>query len=65
VLEHIHLSEPNLGNFAQPQVDHERIAQTLRSLGWNKWISIEMRTAEHPIEAVKQALDYVKAVYNV
>jgi D-psicose/D-tagatose/L-ribulose 3-epimerase len=65
VLEHIHLSEPNLGNFAQPQVDHKTIAQTLRSLGWNKWLSIEMRASEHPIDSVKQALDYVKTVYKL
>jgi D-psicose/D-tagatose/L-ribulose 3-epimerase len=65
VVEHIHISEPNLGTFAAPQVDHALIAQTLRSLGWNKWISIEMRTAEPALETVQHALDYVKTTYQV
>jgi sugar phosphate isomerase/epimerase len=65
VLEHIHISEPNLGNFNQPQVAHEQLASTLRSLGWNKWISIEMRSGEDAIANVKRAIALVKEIYEV
>lgn len=65
VLEHVHISEPNLGNFASPKIDHRQMASTLKALGWDKWISIEMRATDTPIESVKQAVDTVKAIYEV
>ena len=65
VLEHVHISEPNLGNFSAPQVAHEQVAATLRSLDWNKWISIEMRASDDAIANVKQAIALVKEIYEV
>ncbi len=65
VLEHIHISEPNLGTFSQPQVNHPHIATALRTIGWERWISIEMRATEQPVESVKEALRVVKAIYEV
>jgi len=65
VLEHIHISEPNLGNFSAPQVAHEQVAATLRSLGWNHWISIEMKSGDDAIASVKQAISLVKEIYEV
>lgn len=65
VLEHIHVSEPNLGTFSQPQVNHAHIAAALRNIGWEQWISIEMRATEQPIESIKEALTVVKAIYSV
>lgn len=65
VLEHFHISEPNLGNFVAPKVNHADIAKMLRAIGWDKWVTIEMRATEQPVEGVKQALDTVKAIYEV
>jgi sugar phosphate isomerase/epimerase len=65
VLEHIHISEPTLGNFSAPQVAHAQVAATLRSLGWNQWISIEMRASDTAIANVKQAITRVKDIYEV
>jgi len=65
VLEHVHVSEPNLGDFAAPKVDHHHIASMLKTLGWDKWISIEMRATNTPMESVKQAVDTVKSIYEV
>lgn len=64
VLEHIHISEPNLSDFATPQVAHAQIAQGLRMIGWNKWISIEMRASTDPIKSVEQAITIVRELYQ-
>ncbi|MGG6294557.1 sugar phosphate isomerase/epimerase family protein [Leptolyngbya sp. AN02str] len=64
VLEHIHISEPHLGSFAEPVIDHASVAASLHTLGWTKWISIEMRATEQPIQGVEKALDYVMQVYG-
>jgi sugar phosphate isomerase/epimerase len=65
VLAHFHISEPNLGDFASPKVDHAAIAHTLHAIGWNHWVTIEMRSTDQPIASVKQALETVKAIYEV
>lgn len=64
VLEHFHISEPNLGDFTAPTVDHAAIAQALQTIGWDKWITIEMRATDQPVESVKQAIDTVRAIYE-
>lgn len=63
VLEHFHISEPNLGDFANPQVPHRQVAQALQDIGWNKWVSIEMRATQQPVSSVQQALTTVQELY--
>jgi len=65
VLAHFHISEPNLGDFASPKVNHAAIADTLHNIGWNHWVTIEMRSTDQPLTSVKQALDTVRAIYEV
>jgi sugar phosphate isomerase/epimerase len=64
VLEHVHISEPNLSDFAAPQVAHGQMAQGLRAIEWDKWISIEMRASAHPIKSVEQAIAIVQELYQ-
>lgn len=63
VLEHIHVSEPNLSDFAAPQVNHAQVAAGLKAIGWNKWVSIEMAASTDPIASVKQAIETVTQQY--
>lgn len=42
-LKHFHLSAPFLGEVGAGQVDHTTIATTLKSLGYNRKVSIEMK----------------------
>ncbi|MBD2022041.1 sugar phosphate isomerase/epimerase [Leptolyngbya sp. FACHB-36] len=65
VLAHVHISEPNLGTFAAPQVDHRGMAAGLRSIGWDQWLSIEMRATDPAIDSVKQAIQTVLDLYDV
>lgn len=63
---HFHISEPYLGQVGDNQVNHPIFAQTLRSLNYPHWVSIEMKT-QHPtdnVSAVTKALKSAIAVYH-
>jgi sugar phosphate isomerase/epimerase len=64
VLEHVHASEPHLGPFNVLQVPHGAIARALASIGWRKWVSIEMRATAHPLEDVATAVERVRDIYG-
>jgi sugar phosphate isomerase/epimerase len=65
ILQHFHASEPNLGTFHAPVVDHASAAHALRSIGYSNWISLEMREAEQPIAALQEAIRLVSATYDL
>lgn len=63
---HFHISEPYLGQVGDNLVNHPIFAKTLRSLNYQHWVSIEMKT-QHPtdnISAVTKALKSAIAVYH-
>jgi sugar phosphate isomerase/epimerase len=64
ILQHFHVSEPNLGDFASPTIDHGRVAGCLRALGYTNSISLEMRETQTPIPALRQAVGYLTATYG-
>ncbi len=65
-LEHFHISEPQLGAVGRGSTDHARIAQRLRALGYDRWVSIEMRDGWTipNTEAVRTALEFVTNTYR-
>lgn len=65
-LAHFHISEPNLLRVSGQFVDHPRIANSLRSLRYSRFASIEMRDglADSNIDSVEQALQYVSDIYT-
>lgn len=65
VLCHFHAAEPQLGSFAEPQSDHAAAAAALHSVGYDRWISIEMRRQpEDALGAVRTALELVRDTYR-
>lgn len=65
VLCHFHAAEPQLGSFAKPQSDHAGAAAALAAVGYDHWVSIEMRRQpEDPLGAVQTALDLVRDTYG-
>ena len=66
-LAHFHISEPQLGVVkADGEVNHKVFAENLRSLGYDQWISIEMRggwTAPDA-ESIEEALKFVTQIYG-
>jgi D-psicose/D-tagatose/L-ribulose 3-epimerase len=63
LLRHVHASQPNLSSFAEPDPIHMRIAGTLKEIGYNGGIAIEMRTQPEGTVAVEQAIRAVREIY--
>jgi sugar phosphate isomerase/epimerase len=64
ILRHFHASEPNLGDFHAPVVDHAAANHALRSIGYSNWVSLEMREAEQPVAALQEAVRLVTGTYG-
>jgi D-psicose/D-tagatose/L-ribulose 3-epimerase len=60
---HFHISEPHLADFSAVRVDHGSAAQALVETGYAGWVSIEMRSSEEPVQALDEALSFVRATY--
>jgi sugar phosphate isomerase/epimerase len=63
VLDHFHISEPDLAPIVPAQLDHQALANVLLRCGYSRWVSIEMRAATNAVEAVRQAVEYVARLY--
>jgi sugar phosphate isomerase/epimerase len=63
---HIHLSEPQLAVVGSGAVDHARIAEVLKKLGYDGWVSIEMRSSGNGANAtaVESALKAAHEFYG-
>lgn len=64
ILCHFHISEPHLGTFATPQVDHAAFGAALTASGYDGWLSIEMRRPEDPPAALEVAVRRARAAYG-
>lgn len=61
-ITHMHASEPQLGHFGDPQVDHAAVGAALRDVGYDRWLSIEMRP--QPLDRIAEALAVVRTCYR-
>jgi D-psicose/D-tagatose/L-ribulose 3-epimerase len=63
---HFHLSEPFLAPLSSGEVDHQAIANILKNVQYNHWVSIEMKRAseENVIQVVTESLQKVIAAYR-
>ena len=64
IIRHFHVSEPQLKDLSTPVVDHRRVAESLRRVGYPGWISIEMRRTANPLESVGTAVRHVSSCYG-
>jgi D-psicose/D-tagatose/L-ribulose 3-epimerase len=62
-IRHFHISEPALGSFTNPVIDHARIGAVLRASGYGGYTSIEMRRQADPVTAVREAVACAMAHY--
>lgn len=64
--EHFHISEPFLELITNNKTNHEEFAKTLKSLNYDKWISIEMKNGvmDSNIEAIENSLEYIRGIYE-
>lgn len=67
ILEHFHISSPMLGDVKpDTEVDHKAAAAALRSIGYDKYVSIEMRPSPDGdnLERVETAVKFAQSVYS-
>lgn len=64
MMRHFHISEPELGSFTNPVIDHGRIGAALRASSYTGYVSIEMRRQVDPAMSVKEAIAYAVAQYG-
>jgi sugar phosphate isomerase/epimerase len=64
ILAHVHISEPQLGSFDSPSLDHAQFARALRDVGYSGWCSVEMRRAADPIPAIRNAAAFARDCYG-
>jgi len=62
LINHIHVSEPWLIHI-EKRLLHNTIADILKNLNYDKYISIEMKNANN-IESVKNCMNYVKDIFE-
>ena len=61
---HFHASEPHLQAFAAPVAEHAASAEALRQVGYNGYVSIEMRAMADGLNSISQAIDFISLVYG-
>lgn len=64
ILRHVHVSEPFLADFQAPVSAHAEAAAALRSIYYDRWVALEMRSADPPLPALKEAVRFVRGVYG-
>jgi sugar phosphate isomerase/epimerase len=64
ILAHVHISEPHLGAFDNPCVDHGAFGAALKRVGYSGWCSVEMRRAAEPKSAIPKAAALARAFYG-
>ena len=65
-LAHFHISEPQLALIGEGATEHRRIGSHLKKIGYQGWVSIEMRNGLKPsnLDSVQRALDFVQRFYG-
>ena len=63
-IAHFHISEPNLGDFSNPECNHSTIGKALREIAYDGWISIEMRRSNDPLKSIKEAVLKIQDWYG-
>lgn len=59
-INHVHISEPNLAPI-ENRVLHNQLIDILKEIGYQKYVSIEMRKGDN-LESVKKAVEYIKRI---
>lgn len=61
-INHVHISEPGL-NRIQNRECHEKLADWLKSFGYDNYVSIEMKKQD-TVDSIYSCLEYVKSIFE-
>ncbi|MGH6927474.1 MAG: sugar phosphate isomerase/epimerase family protein, partial [Dongiaceae bacterium] len=64
ILDHVHVSAPNLAPIAPATIDHARIGRALRQMNYGGWIAVEMRRGDDAVEALARSIDLARDCYR-
>lgn len=64
MMEHFHVNEGGLGSFRNAKLPHAVLAKKLKDIGYDGFISIEMKQLENSESEIEYALNFVKRVYG-
>ena len=68
MIRHFHISEPDLAalgaDHPNGNPNHQDCAAALKALGYDHWLSIEMRAGQQPLKQVEAALSFAKEAYG-
>lgn len=62
---HCHASEPFLEPLGQHSEPHREFAGALAENGYDRWVSIEMKTLANPAATVRDAVEFCRGIYSV
>jgi len=65
VMCHFHISAPNLIPITEGEVNHNLAAKLLKEIGYNRFVSIEMRSSESNLDRVRESSQFVKDTYTI
>ena len=60
---HFHAAQPQLAGFSVPAPNHAEAAAALAGIGYNLWLSIEMREQPEAMASLGEAVRRVKEIY--
>lgn len=65
-LKHFHISEPYLELIGNGNTNHKEISNVLRALGYQDWVSIEMKNnlTSSNTESVRRSLEFTQETYS-
>lgn len=59
-LRHFHVSEPDLGDFSKPVVDHASNLRVLKAGGYLGWVSLELNEPQNGPAGLLRAISYTR-----
>ena len=62
LVNHFHISEPNLSKI-QKREEHKKLAEFLKSINYQQYVSIEMKKTEH-LKEVKKVIEYITGIFG-
>lgn len=65
MMEHFHVNEEGLGSFRNAKLPHDVLAKKLKDIGYDGFVSIEMKQLENYESEIECALNFVKQVYGI
>jgi len=66
-LTHVHVNQPGLKCLDDGPVDHKKMGDFLKKIGYDAWVSIEQRLLNEvdPLSDIKRSVNVVKSCYGV